>query len=83
MKLLIVLSVIASVAAGAAFVHVAREDAGTRAVSAASSGSYAAHTGDTSGAPAASAIERLERSIKLITPSLSSHKSSVGDFRLT
>ena len=79
MKLLTVLITVASVAAGAAFVHVDREDAGTRAPVAASSGSYATHIGNASEQPSASAIERLERSIQLKAGS----KKSLGEVQLS
>jgi hypothetical protein len=78
MKLLIALAAV-SVAAGAAFVHIARDGAATRTSSATSSGRYAAHTGDVSEEPSASAIERLEHSIKLKAGS----KKSLGDVRLS
>lgn len=78
MKLLIVFTAVASVAAGAALMHLTR-DAETRGVPAASSGGYVAHSDETPDESPASAIERLERSIKLKAGS----KRSLGEVELS
>jgi hypothetical protein len=73
MKILIVFTAVASVAAGAALMHLTR-DVETRGVSAVSSGGYVARSDAPEVSPA-SAIERLERSIKLKAGS----KRSLGE----
>jgi hypothetical protein len=78
MKLLIVLTAVVSVAAGAALMDVTR-DAGSRGVSAAPTREYVASSDKASEGRSGSAIERLERSIKLKAGS----KRSLGEVELS